>query len=70
MLMGSSWKNGSGKEYAIHAQIKNISSVESRFFLSTTYFTEERTDLPREAMGPITSRGGFVPIFLRKHIAA
>ena len=36
-------------------------------FKSSTYFTDGRTDLPREAIGPV-SRGS-VQVFLRKHIA-
>ena len=32
------------------------------------YFTGGRADLLREVIGPLASRGGSVPVFLRKHI--
>ena len=42
------------------------------FFQSSSYITEGRTDQPREKqldpLGPIASRGGSVPEFLRKPI--
>ena len=42
--------------------------VLTSFFMSSTYFTEGRTNLPRE-LDPIASRGGSVPAFIRKPIA-
>ena len=42
------------------------------YFKSLTYFTEGRTNLTGEAIGPwgpIAPRGGSVPVFLRKPIA-
>ena len=38
-------------------------------WLSSTYFTDGRTDFPREAIGPIASRGVSVPVFLKRPIA-
>ena len=34
----------------------------------STYFTEGRTDLPREAIGPDCFWRGSVPLFRRKHV--
>ena len=34
-------------------------------FLSSTYFTESLTNLPQEAIRPVASWGGYVPLFLR-----
>ena len=44
---------------------------ETFFFKISTYFTESRTDLPREAIGPEGSNcfsRGSVPVFVRNHI--
>ena len=46
--------------------------ADSHFHIyASTYFTDSRTDLPREAIGPLGSNcfsRGSVPVFLRKHI--
>ena len=56
-----------------HMRIQKISSGvgggggELGSCQSTTYFTESRTNLPRLAIA-IATRGGFVPVFLKKHL--
>ena len=53
----------------IHVRNQTPSEDPDKFFWSSTYFTEGHTGLIREAIGPIASREGSIPEFLRKPIA-